>query len=352
MNASVTLTQRQLSDFLLNVAVVRPVFIWGPPGIGKSALVQRFADEVGLPCVSLLGSQLAPEDLIGVPQIVDGCSRFCPPVSIARTVPYCLFLDELNACSHEVQKAFYSLIHERRIGEYCLPEGSVVIGAGNRAQDSAIVKPMSSALINRMIHVHLKVSHRDWLEWAGGNNIHPLVVQYIQNRPDHLWVQPPKHEETFSSPRSWHMLSDALHEYGDALNDQTLEVLAFGCVSAEHAGQFKAFAKQIRSQYKLKAILDGDSTWPAEPQDRDILYFLAQSFRAHLVKELPVDRSTLSAAHKELAHRGKALLKELASISLEMAQMVVSDGEGESLPSWLLVEIVRDLPRLVMKKVN
>ena len=288
--------------------------------------MQRFADEVGLPCVSLLGSQLAPEDLIGVPQIVDGCSRFCPPVSIARTVPYCLFLDELNACSHEVQKAFYSLIHERRIGEYCLPEGSVVIGAGNRAQDSAIVKPMSSALINRMIHVHLKVSHRDWLEWAGAA-LSLAICLYI-------------------------MLSDALHEYGDALNDQTLEVLAFGCVSAEHAGQFKAFAKQIRSQYKLKAILDGDTTGPAEPQDRDILYFLAQSFRAHLVKELPVDRSTLSAAHKELAHRGKALLKELASISLEMAQMVVSDSEGESLPNWLLVEIVRDLPRLVMKKVN
>ena len=85
---------------------------------------------------------------------------------------------------------------------------------------------------------------------------------------------------------------------------------------------------------------------------RPRFYFLAQSFRAHLVKELPVDRSTLSAANKELAHRGKALLKELASISLEIAQMVVSDGEGEVLPNWLLVEIVRDLPRLVMKKAN
>ena len=47
---------------------------------------------------------------------------------------------ELNACSHEVQKAFYSLILERRIGEYHLPEGSIVIGAGNRAQDNAITK--------------------------------------------------------------------------------------------------------------------------------------------------------------------------------------------------------------------
>ena len=78
-----------------------------------------------------------------------------------------------------MQKAFYSLIHERRIGEYVLPEGSVVIGAGNRTQDNAIVKTMPSALINRMIHVHSKVSHRDWMEWAGSNSIHPLVLQYI-----------------------------------------------------------------------------------------------------------------------------------------------------------------------------
>ena len=121
MNASITLTQNQLGDFLLHVAVVRPVFVWGPPGIGKSSLVGEFAAQVGLPCVSLLGSQLAPEDLIGVPQIIDGVSRFCPPSMIARKEPYVLFLDELNACSHEVQKAFYSLIHERRVGEYELP---------------------------------------------------------------------------------------------------------------------------------------------------------------------------------------------------------------------------------------
>lgn len=67
--------------------------------------------------MSLLGSQLAPEDIIGMPRIEDGVSRFCPPKMIARQEPYCLFLDELNACSHEVQKTFYSLIRERRIGE-------------------------------------------------------------------------------------------------------------------------------------------------------------------------------------------------------------------------------------------
>lgn len=348
MNAVVTVSQKQLSDFLLNVAVVRPVFIWGPPGIGKSSLVQQFAEQLGLPCVSLLGSQLAPEDLIGVPQIVEGTSRFCPPRSIARSEPYLLFLDELNACSHEVQKAFYSLIHERRIGEYELPEGSIVIGAGNRAQDSAIVKPMSSALLNRMVHVHLQASHRDWLEWALANGIHAWVVEYIQNRPDHLFSQPPKHEEPFSSARSWHMLSDSLHEFGDGVTDGWLEILAYGCLTPHHAGQFKAFVKQSRSKFRLAAILKGDLGWPSDPKDRDVLYFLVQSFRAQLLKELPQERTSVTASHRDLAIRAKALLKDLAGLNLEMAQMVVSsEGEGGALPAWLTVEIVRDLPRLV-----
>lgn len=351
MNIAHTLTPGQLTEFLLNVATVRPVFIWGPPGIGKSSLVQEFAHGVGLECVSLLGSQLAPEDLIGVPQIVGGKSRFCPPSTIARDEPYCLFLDELNACSHEVQKAFYSLIHERRLGEYELPAGSIVIGAGNRAQDSAIVKPMSSALINRMVHVQLKASHRDWLAWAARTSIHPLVVEYIQTRPDHLWSQPPKTEEPFSTPRSWHILSDSMIAFGETLDDQRLEALAYGCLTPHHATQFKAFVKQVRNRYDLAAILKGDLAWPERPEDRDVLYFLSQSFRAQLLKELPAEKPDGSSPYRELAHRAKALLKELASINLEIAQMVVATvDEQPPLPSWFLVEVVRDLPRLVERK--
>ena len=67
MNLPFSVKQEELSEVLLNVSPVRPVYIWGAPGIGKSALVEQFAESVGLPCVSLLGSQLAPEDIIGIP---------------------------------------------------------------------------------------------------------------------------------------------------------------------------------------------------------------------------------------------------------------------------------------------
>ena len=254
MNLPITVDQAQLKEILLNVGLVRPIFIWGAPGIGKSSIVEEFAAELGLSCVCLTGSQLAPEDLIGVPQIADGTSVFCPPRSLVRKEPFCLFLDELNACSLEVQKAFYSLILERRIGEYHLPEGSIVLAAGNRMQDGAITHPLPSALLNRMFHVELQPSARIWLSWASAHGIRPDVYGYLCARPDHLWSQPPKTEEPFSTPRSWHMLSDALNSYGADITEQQRSILAYGALSNAHATQFLAYCKQVQSKYAHRPV--------------------------------------------------------------------------------------------------
>lgn len=353
MVLSISVTQSELLEVLLNVAPVRPVFIWGAPGIGKSAIVQQFADEVGLPCVSLLGSQLAPEDIIGIPQIKGETSEFLPPKMIARKDPYVLFLDELNACSQEVQKAFYSLIHERRVGEYHLPEGSIVIGAGNRAQDSAIVKTMSSALINRMVHVQLKADSKQWLSWAYTNGIHPWITEYITQRPDQLFSEPPKTEEPYSTPRSWHMLSDALKESGAGekeLPEEYLRMITYGCISAKHAGMFLAFTKTLGNKHLLSDIIKGEARFPDKPEERDVLYFIAQSFRAKLLQELPQDKQKIGKDTKFFVHRAKAMIKELASINTELAQMVVASDDEEALPDWFMLEIVRDLPRLVTNR--
>lgn len=349
MESAFTVTPAQLPEILLHVAVVRPVFLWGAPGIGKSSLVRNFAESLGLECVTLIGTQLAPEDLIGVPQIVDGRSRFCPPEAIARDQPYCLFLDELNAASPDVQKAFYSLILDRRIGNYELPEGSIVIGAGNRAADNALARPMASALANRLMHVHLRASAVDWLQWAGEAAIHPWIVDYLIERPDHLWSAAPKVEAPFSTPRSWHMLSDALHSWGPDIDPEVLQILAHGTLTAGHAGNFCGWAKIVRNQYGIEAILKGDAGWPRRPDDRDLLYYLADALRARLGKDLPASRDHASPAAQQLAFKAKGLIVELAEISLEIAQAVMAvgdDGQRGDLPPWFLVEVARDIPRL------
>ncbi len=352
MHSHITLSIRQIHELLLEVATVRPVFIWGPPGVGKSSLVEQFAASLGLECVALLGSQLAPEDLIGIPKIEGNVSRFYPPSMIVREREFVLFIDELNIASQEIQKAFYSLILDKRIGEYRLPKGSIIIGAGNRAHDAALAKPMPSALVNRMVHVHLKASHREWIEWAQANRIHPWVLDYVRARPGQLATEvPPVKEEPFSTPRSWHAVSDALHAFGEHIGPDHLDAILFGSLTRDHAVGFKAFLKQIRNQFSVHKILKGDEAWPSAPEDRDLTYFLTQSLRDMLVKELPERENQLGRDSRDLAQAAKGALKALARIDGELAQLVITENDaGDRVPDWFVLEIAKELPRLLQQK--
>jgi len=352
MKAQTYLNINELKEFLLNVATIRPVFVWGPPGIGKSSVINQFANELGIECVSLIGSQLAAEDLIGIPQIQGDVSRFVPPSLIVRKNEFCLFIDELNIATPEVQKAFYSLILEQRIGEYYLPKGSIVIGAGNRSADSALVRQMPSALVNRMIHVHLKVDHKIWLEWARKENLHPWVIDYIQTRPSHLSTEiAPTNEQPFSTPRSWHFVSDALKSLGDNPSQNLLDALLYGSLTNEHATQFKAFLKQIRYKYEIPKLINGETNWPADPKDRDILLFLVNSVKDYLIKELPKNEDEITSQKKKMIFNFKNSLKALSFIDNEYAQNIFTPTEnGETLPRWFLIEITKELPKLMITK--
>ena len=83
-----------------------------------------------------------------------------------------------------------------------------------------------------------------------------------------------------------------------------------------------------------------------------MLYFLAQAFRARLIKALPQDQSSNTGELQALVHRSKAMLKDLAQISLEMAQIAVAEEAGQTLPAWYMIEVVRDLPRLVERQAK
>src|ERR1700677_654235 len=132
-----SLTLAQTKELLHCLAAEESLLLLSSPGIGKSEIVRQAAAEAGLVCRELLGTQIAPEDVGGVPKISGGRTVFCPPRQLLPDDgrPFCLFLDDLPAAPADVQKAFYALLLERRIGEFSLPRGSWVVAAGNRSED-------------------------------------------------------------------------------------------------------------------------------------------------------------------------------------------------------------------------
>jgi hypothetical protein len=171
---------------------------------------------------------------------------FCPPRILLPEdpQPFCLFLDELPACTPDIQKAFYSLLLERRLGEHPLPKGTWVVAAGNRAEDRALVRSLSSALINRVTILNIRVDNSEWLRWARDNKVRSEILSFITFMPEALMRSVPTNPVPFSTPRGWASLSRALDltEQSNLLDRETRRALAFGRVSPEDAAIFCAMA--------------------------------------------------------------------------------------------------------------
>ncbi|MCI0700913.1 MAG: AAA family ATPase, partial [Planctomycetia bacterium] len=241
------------------------VLLLSPPGVGKSDVVRQAAADAGLECKSLLGTQIAPEDVSGVPRIIGERSVFCPPRVLLpeNAGKFCLFLDELPACAPDVQKAFYSLLLERRVGEYLLPEGTWVVAAGNRAEDKALVRTISSALVNRVLILNVRIDVPEWLTWARSNRVRDDVVKFIEQNPEALLRPVPDKAMPFSTPRAWASLARALDLVGarGQLTEQLVRALAVGRVSEDDARRFAASwlgtpAESTTLEEKLNWTLD------------------------------------------------------------------------------------------------
>src|SRR3954466_9133886 len=197
-----TITLSQARAVIRTMAHRQSLLLLSPPGVGKSDVVRQAAAAAGLECRSLLGTQIAPEDVSGVPRIIGERSVFCPPRVLLpeNAGKFCLFLDELPACAPDVQKAFYSLLLERRIGEYLLPPGTWVVAAGNRAEDKALVRTISSALVNRVLIPNVRIDGAEWVGWARASGVRADVVEFIESNPDALLRPVPDRPVPFSTP--------------------------------------------------------------------------------------------------------------------------------------------------------
>ena len=241
----------------------RPVFLWGPPGIGKSELVEGITNDLGGHMIDLRLGQMEPTDIRGIPFYNKELGKMdwaapidLPDEELASQYPVVvLFLDELNSAAPAVQSAAYQLILNRRVGKYVLPKNVVMVAAGNRESDKGVTFRMPTPLANRFIHLEMRVDHASWETWAVQNQMHKDVVGYIGFAKQDLFDFDAKSaSRAFATPRSWSFVSDLLE---DSIDDQTLTDLIAGTVGEGIAIKFMAHRKIAGKMPKAADVLDG-----------------------------------------------------------------------------------------------
>ena len=238
----------------------RPVFLWGPPGIGKSDVVKQIGEDAGREVIDVRLALWEPTDIKGIPYYNADAGKmvWAPPAELPTDPESTalIFLDELNSAPPAVQAAAYQLILNRRVGTYHLPAGVDVVAAGNREGDRGVTYRMPSPLANRFIHLEMKVDFDDWQDWATLNKLHPEVVGYVAFAKQDLYDFDPKGaSKSFATPRSWMFVSDLLDD--DDTDIDTLHNLIAGAIGDGLAIKFMAHRKIAAKLPKAADVLDG-----------------------------------------------------------------------------------------------
>jgi len=241
----------------------RPIFLWGPPGIGKSDIVHQIGEYMEAYVIDIRLSLWEPTDIKGIPYYSanDNAMVWAAPAELptaemaTKYKNIILFLDEMNSAAPAVQAAAYQLILNRKVGQYVLPDNVLIVAAGNRDADKGVTYRMPAPLANRFVHLELAVNFDDWFQWATEHRIHRDVVGFLQFSKKDLYDFDPKSpSRSFATPRSWSFVSELLE---DDLDESATTDLVSGAIGEGLAIKFMAHRKVASSMPNPTDILEG-----------------------------------------------------------------------------------------------
>jgi MoxR-like ATPase len=309
----------------------RASMLWGPRGVGKSSVVRQVAAHFGVPLVDLRLTTIEPMDIRGAiyADDVQGKTVWFPPEFLPgpEQPAGILFLDELTAADQRLQISAYSLILDRRVGHYALPDGWQVIAAGNASFHGAVSHDMGTALADRMFHFNVQTTIDAFLAHALASGFAPEVMAYLKVRPDKLddtQAQLANDHLVGASPRGWEDISNVLKS---GLSEAAQRVFVQGRIGAANAAEFFGVLRELQAAVdvmRLLAAKPGEETVILLPRTLDSLYGMVYGLLAastdspalaralEIVEQLPDTRAETALPLREAQTLAMELLMQRA----------------------------------------
>lgn len=273
------LKKDNLGEYRIPVVRQRPVFLLGAPGIGKTAIMEQIAQELGIALVSYSMTHHTRQSALGLPYIAEknygGNVRNISEYTMSEIIASLydtmeaggmeegiLFLDEINCVSETLASAMLQFLQYKTFGRHKVPPGWVIVTAGNPPEYNRSVREFDVATMDRLKIMEVEPDYGVWKEYAAGKHIHGAVTGYLDLKKDHFY----KMEMTpggwgYVTARGWEDLSEILllHEEEQLPVDEALvgQYLRNEGIVREFTAYYELYQK-YRRDYGISSILEGE----------------------------------------------------------------------------------------------
>ncbi|MGN0778618.1 MAG: ATP-binding protein [Aristaeellaceae bacterium] len=276
-------TKDSMGEYILPAHHQRPVFLMGAPGIGKTAIMEQVASEMGVALLSYSMTHHTRQSALGLPFIVhkeyQGGAVVCDVSEYTMSeiissiydlmeetglTEGILFLDEINCVSETLAPVMLQFLQYKVFGRHRVPDGWMVVTAGNPPEYNSSVRELDIVTWDRLKRIDVEPDFQVWKEYAIGAGVHPAITSYLEIKPAHFYhVQSSVDGKSFVTARGWEDLSRMIRLY--ELNGIGVDKLLIGQylqdekIAADFAQYFDLFCK-YRSDYQVTSILEGKAS--------------------------------------------------------------------------------------------
>lgn len=256
----------------------RPILLIGPPGIGKTAIMEQVARECQVGLVSYTITHHTRQSAIGLPHIetkIFGGQELTVTEytmsEIIASVYACmektgkkegiLFIDEINCVSETLAPTMLQFLQNKTFGSHRVPDGWLIVAAGNPAEYNKSVREFDIVTLDRVRKIEIRENLEVWEEYARERQIHGAVLSYLSIKKDHFYqVDNRAEEKAFVTARGWEDLSEILKSYEELSISANWELIYEFLQKEEIARDFAAYYQlfcQYGQDYQIRELLEG-----------------------------------------------------------------------------------------------
>ena len=256
----------------------RPLLLIGPPGIGKTAIMEQIARELGIGLVSYTITHHTRQSAIGLPYIshrnYGGKDTAVTEYTMSEIIASVyeeiertgneegiLFLDEINCVSETLAPTMLQFLQYKTFGAHRVPDGYVIVTAGNPPQYNKSVRDLDIVTLDRVRRLDIEEDYKTWKDYARRNGVHGAILAYLEIRRDHFYhVRTEIEERYFVTARGWEDLSRILKVYEDENIPVTAALVREYLQDPEIASSFADYYllyRKYSGEYRIADILGG-----------------------------------------------------------------------------------------------